>query len=64
VDAWLTSAKCATKLRSHLGRAPVWVIDHRLEVDPALVDFVDGSSVVPLRPAAAGQAAGIATSIS
>jgi tetraacyldisaccharide 4'-kinase len=42
VDAWLTSAKCATKLGSRLGRAPVWVIDHRLEVDRALADFVAG----------------------
>jgi tetraacyldisaccharide 4'-kinase len=42
VDAWLTSAKCATKLGPSLGRAPVWVIDHRLGIDRALVDFVAG----------------------
>jgi tetraacyldisaccharide-1-P 4'-kinase len=45
VDAWLTSTKCATKLGSRLGQAPVWVIDHRLEVDRALLDFVAGPPV-------------------
>jgi tetraacyldisaccharide 4'-kinase len=42
VDAWLTSAKCATKLGPSLGGAPVWVIDHQLGIDRPLVDFVSG----------------------
>jgi tetraacyldisaccharide 4'-kinase len=42
VDAWLTSAKCATKLGPRFGGAPVWVIDHRLGIDRALVDFLAG----------------------
>ncbi|MFC1641267.1 tetraacyldisaccharide 4'-kinase [Myxococcota bacterium] len=40
VDAWLTSGKCATKLGRRLGKAPVWVLDHRLTLEPNLVEFV------------------------
>jgi tetraacyldisaccharide 4'-kinase len=32
VDAWVTTARCATKLPARLGAAPVLVLDHRLEI--------------------------------
>lgn len=37
VDAWLTTARCATKLPAAIGGAPVLALDHRLDVS-ALVD--------------------------
>jgi tetraacyldisaccharide 4'-kinase len=45
VDAWLTTGKCATKLGARLGRAPVWVIDHSLELDPGLVEYSASASI-------------------
>ena len=32
VDAWLTTARCATKLPVCVGGAPVLILDHRLEI--------------------------------
>lgn len=32
VDAWLTTARCATKLPAQIGGAPVLILDHRLEI--------------------------------
>jgi hypothetical protein len=37
VDAWLTTARCATKLPDAIGGRPVLALDHRVEVD-ALVE--------------------------
>lgn len=37
VDGWLTTAKCATKLGSCRGGAPVWVLDHRVDLPPEVV---------------------------
>ncbi|MBI3202908.1 MAG: tetraacyldisaccharide 4'-kinase [Myxococcales bacterium] len=37
VDAWVTSAKCATKLGSHRGGVPVWVLEHRVVLPSGLV---------------------------
>jgi len=30
LDAWLTTAKCATKLGDRLGGVPLWVLEHRV----------------------------------
>jgi tetraacyldisaccharide 4'-kinase len=32
VDAWLTTARCATKLPAHIGGHPVLALDHRVDV--------------------------------
>jgi tetraacyldisaccharide 4'-kinase len=37
VDAWLATAKCATKLGTFWGGAPVWVLRHRVEVPPPVL---------------------------
>ncbi|TKD08818.1 tetraacyldisaccharide 4'-kinase [Polyangium fumosum] len=36
LDAWLTTARCATKLPPRLGGAPVLALDHRVSVGPLL----------------------------
>ena len=36
VDAWLTTARCATKLPPRLGGAPVLVLEHHVDVRPLL----------------------------
>lgn len=36
VDAWLTTARCATKLPPRFGGAPVLALDHRVDVAPLL----------------------------
>ncbi|MDI1477415.1 tetraacyldisaccharide 4'-kinase [Polyangium sp. y55x31] len=36
LDAWLTTARCATKLPPRLGGAPVLALDHRIDVSPLL----------------------------
>ncbi|MDI3282699.1 tetraacyldisaccharide 4'-kinase [Polyangium sp. 15x6] len=36
LDAWLTTARCATKLPPRLGGAPVLALDHRIDVGPLL----------------------------
>jgi tetraacyldisaccharide 4'-kinase len=38
LDAWLTTAKCATKVRQTPGSTPVWTLEHRAQL-PA--DFVE-----------------------
>ncbi|GMV13784.1 MAG: hypothetical protein AMXMBFR56_20080 [Polyangiaceae bacterium] len=43
VEAWLTTPKCATKLGSRHGGAPVWVLERPLIVPPALLGLVLGS---------------------
>jgi len=45
VDAWLTSSKCATKLGEAYDGAPLFVLDHRLEVPASVVDAVLTGSV-------------------
>jgi tetraacyldisaccharide 4'-kinase len=45
VDAWLTSSKCATKLGETYDGAPLFVVDHRLEVPARVVDAVLTGSV-------------------
>lgn len=40
VDLWLTTAKCATKLGSHYAGAPLFVLDHRVELPDALIEEV------------------------
>lgn len=37
VDAWVTTAKCATKLGATRGGAPVWVLEQRVELPPEIV---------------------------
>lgn len=37
LDAWLTTAKCRTKLPNHLGNVPVWAIDHQLVLPGELI---------------------------
>lgn len=44
VEAWLTTPKCATKLGSRHGGAPVWVLERELLVPAALLGLVLGSS--------------------
>jgi hypothetical protein len=39
VDAWLTTAKCATKVGVRLGGAPVW--------DPGLVEYSASPAPLP-----------------
>jgi tetraacyldisaccharide 4'-kinase len=43
VSAWLTTAKCATKLPPRLAGAPILTLDHRVEVPGALVDWALGA---------------------
>lgn len=43
LDAWLTTARCATKLPPWLGGAPVLALDHRIDVEPLLVRLLRGS---------------------
>jgi len=45
LDAWLTTAKCATKLGATLHGAPVLALDHRLDLPGGLVDAARGASV-------------------
>jgi len=54
VEAWLTTPKCAVKLPPVIGGSPVFVLDHRVEVPDALVDWMLSSdttgSVLPSSP--------------
>jgi len=43
LDAWLTTARCATKLPPRLGSAPVLALDHRVDVGPLLARLFRGS---------------------
>jgi tetraacyldisaccharide 4'-kinase len=38
LDAWLTTAKCATKIRQRAGATPVWTLDHRARLPPEFVE--------------------------
>jgi len=38
VEAWLTTAKCATKVRQKAGAPPVWTLDHRARLPPEFVE--------------------------
>lgn len=40
VELWLTTAKCSTKLPVQIGGAPVWVLETRLDIPPALRAWV------------------------
>lgn len=40
VDAWLTTQKCATKLGRQYGGAPVWALDHAVELPTPLVAWL------------------------
>lgn len=44
LDLWLTTAKCATKLGSHYAGAPLFVLDHRVELPDALIEEVAEST--------------------
>jgi len=48
IEAWLTTAKCATKLPGVLAGAPVFVLAHELELPHGLVDWVSSDSCLPL----------------
>lgn len=41
-EAWLTTAKCATKLGDRLGTAPVWVLEQELRLPPELAPVSGG----------------------
>lgn len=51
-EAWLATAKCATKLGRELGGAPVWVLEQALELPAELRSLVAGgkADVRGLRP--------------
>lgn len=51
VAAWLTTPKCATKLGERWSRAPVWVLERRLELPAALLDFVRSRASLSRRDA-------------
>jgi tetraacyldisaccharide 4'-kinase len=38
LDAWLTTAKCTTKIRQKAGRPPVWTLDHRARLPPEFIE--------------------------
>ncbi len=38
LDAWLTTAKCATKVRQNASGPPVWTLDHRGRLPPEFVE--------------------------
>lgn len=40
VDAWLTTAKCKTKLADRFEGAPIWVLEHRIRLPAGLVEAV------------------------
>jgi tetraacyldisaccharide 4'-kinase len=40
VDAWVTTAKCATKLPDAIRGAPVWALDYRVELSDSLISAV------------------------
>jgi tetraacyldisaccharide-1-P 4'-kinase len=40
VKLWLTTPKCALKLPPKVAGAPVFVLDHRIELPKTLVDWV------------------------
>jgi tetraacyldisaccharide-1-P 4'-kinase len=40
VEAWLTTAKCATKLGQEFENIPVWVIQEDLQLPPQLLDLL------------------------
>jgi tetraacyldisaccharide 4'-kinase len=40
VDAWVTTAKCATKLPRAIRGAPVWALDYRIELPYSLISAV------------------------
>ena len=44
VEAWLTTPKCATKLACRRGGAPVWVLDHRVELPAEVVALASGGA--------------------
>ena len=44
VAAWLTTAKCATKLETYAHIAPTWVIEERIELPPALIERLRAAS--------------------
>lgn len=41
VELWITTGKCATKLGAAYEGMPVWTLEHRLWLSPALGDCVD-----------------------
>jgi tetraacyldisaccharide 4'-kinase len=43
VVAWLTTAKCSTKLGDYWSGAPVWVLERRLRLPPELAAFWGGA---------------------
>ena len=50
VEAWLTTAKCATKLGSSYAGAPLLVLEQRVELPPELVEIcTSGACLEPLR---------------
>jgi hypothetical protein len=44
VDAWVTTARCATKLPAKVGAAPVLILDHRLEIAALLAALPPGEA--------------------
>jgi hypothetical protein len=43
VDAWITTARCATKLPDNLGGKPVLALDHRLDVGELVRRLASGA---------------------
>lgn len=46
-DAWLTTARCATKLPANLDGAPVLALDHRIDIAPLLSGLRSLQRVAP-----------------
>jgi tetraacyldisaccharide-1-P 4'-kinase len=43
VDAWLTTARCATKLPADIGGRPVLALDHRVDVTALVARIATGA---------------------
>ncbi|HEX9295427.1 MAG TPA: tetraacyldisaccharide 4'-kinase [Polyangiaceae bacterium] len=48
IEAWLTTAKCATKLPWKVGGAPVFVLAHELGLPRVLLDWASSDCALPL----------------
>lgn len=49
VDAWLATARCATKLPPRIGGAPVWTLTHRVDAAPLVERLASAAHVVGSR---------------
>jgi tetraacyldisaccharide 4'-kinase len=51
IEAWLTTAKCATKLEQAFENIPVWVLRERVDLPPELLELLAEKGWIPRRRA-------------